>query len=72
MPSVLTVNVADVENFISLEKGIRITVGYNNLVFGEAVPGYGKKRSCKARYGAIAKCSPHRLNRHHRLHGLRL
>lgn len=33
---------ADMHNFCNVEDGIRIMAGYDNLVFGEAVPGYGE------------------------------
>jgi hypothetical protein len=32
----------DVNNFIDTDRGVKIMVGYDNIVFGEAVPGYGR------------------------------
>jgi hypothetical protein len=33
---------ADIENFVNIPDGVRVMIGYDNLVFGEAVPGYGE------------------------------
>jgi hypothetical protein len=30
-----------VNNFTDTDKGVKIMVGYDNIVYGEAVPGYG-------------------------------
>ncbi|CAK7201644.1 hypothetical protein SEUCBS139899_004353 [Sporothrix eucalyptigena] len=32
----------DIHNFVNVETGIRIMAGYDNLVFGEAVTGFGE------------------------------
>jgi hypothetical protein len=29
-------------NFVNEEKGVQVMIGYDNLVYGEAVPGYGE------------------------------
>ena len=33
--------VADMENFVHIPDGVRVMIGYDNLIFGEAVAGYG-------------------------------
>ena len=38
---VLICGVADMENFVHIPDGVRVMVGYDNLIFGEAVAGYG-------------------------------
>jgi len=30
------------ENFVNIPDGVKLMIGYDNLVFGEAVPGYGE------------------------------
>ena len=32
----------DVQHFINIPKGVKVMIGYDNLVHGEAVPGYGE------------------------------
>lgn len=34
--------IADMENFVNIPDGVKLMIGYDNLVFGEAVPGYGE------------------------------
>jgi hypothetical protein len=31
----------DVNNFVDTERGVKMMIGYDNIVFGEATPGYG-------------------------------
>lgn len=33
--------IGDVVNFVHIPDGVKVMIGYDNLVYGEAVPGFG-------------------------------